>query len=187
MDPSSSTQAETNQHIESEESKQHKVLLDLQKQLEILRNEVSSQPQLIVKGIQETVMEQSDVIMLRCSHLTNMPEIRRHVREMFVDSPILNVIADTAIQLITTMKSSIKLTELMKWHQRTIKTRINDEVCGIEIHYKIKLLYEATTGADSNTNKNEVALIAYKCKAYTLNIPLTAVLDNNELQQLTSR
>ncbi|CAF4385147.1 unnamed protein product, partial [Adineta steineri] len=118
----------TVEYVESEESKRMKVLFNLENQLEVLKNEVFSQPQLIVNGIQETVMEQSDVLILRYSDLTDMKTMENNVRDMFGNCPLLKDLVNTATQIIATMNNTKELTELMKWHQKTIKKLVGDKV-----------------------------------------------------------
>ncbi|CAF4273400.1 unnamed protein product, partial [Adineta steineri] len=138
MGSKSSTQQQIIKYVETEsdESKRMKVLFDLTNQSAALKNEVLSQPQLILDGILETVMDHGDVLVLKYSNLTNMEEIKKNVADIFGKFPLLNVIADTATQLIATMNNTKELTELIKWHQRTIKKLVGDKVFGLEMHYK---------------------------------------------------
>jgi hypothetical protein len=183
MGGSSSKPQEVVKYIESDESKRMKALFQLEKQLTELKNEVFNQNQLISDGIEETVMDESNVLILRYSNLNNIHEIEQNVRQIFGDMPLLNILIDTTTQLVAAMNNTKELTELMKWQQKTIKKRVGNKVFGMEMHYKLKLIDE--NKGRFVKDRNTVVLVAYKCKAYTLNVPLTSVPDDNELKQIT--
>ncbi|CAF1296800.1 unnamed protein product [Rotaria sp. Silwood1] len=183
MGSSSSKPQEIVKYIESDESKKMKALYQLENQLKELQDEVSKEKQLILNDIEETVIDENNVLILRYSNLQNMDEIQQNVRQIFGNVPLLNVLVDTATQLVSTMNNTKELTELMKWQQKTIKKRIDNKVYGMEIHYKLKVLDE-TTGRILQ-GRNTMLLIAYKCKAYVLKTPLESVPDDVELKKIT--
>ena len=90
---------------------------------------------------------------------------RRQFVGSSTDSDILKFITDTATSMITALKHSKEMKEVVRWHQRKIEKKVGGKIIGMEAHYKVKI-QEQTKGVWSK-EKDTVVLIAYKVMACT--------------------
>lgn len=170
-------------YVESDESKQAKVLSKLENQLEDLRKEVVSVRPCITEGVRETISSEQDALLMRYSQLTDVTVIEENIREVFGNFPVLEFIVDTATRMVSAMNSTEEMTEILRWQERKLVKRVGSRVYGIEAHFKVKIL-EKEKGT-FRTSKDTVVLIAYKCLAHVMDRPADDYPDDNELKRLT--
>ena len=109
----------------------------------------------------------------------------RDIELIFGGFPVTKFLVETATKLVDTMTSSQDLQELLRWQELIKVTRSKDKVCGIEIHYKVKVL-EETKGTVLGFKSNDtVVLIAYKCIAHVMDLNPAEFPDDKEHKQLT--
>lgn len=170
--------------VESDESKRIRLLGQLDNQLKELKAEVTSVEPSIKENVRETISLEQNALMIRYSELKNKQKIVEHVKEMFGDFPLVEFLVDTATTLVSVMASSEEMKELLRWHQRRLVKRIDDQVYGIEAHYKVKVLEEIKGNRITGTSKDTVVLIAYKCMSHVMNLDPKDFPDDKALAQI---
>lgn len=185
MGSSSSTQTtkEIVKYIESDESKRMRLLGELERQLEELKQEVITVEPTINSNVRETVRQEQEALLMRYSQLTDKEQVVRDIRGIFSGFPILEFLVETASKLVSTMASSQDLQEILRWQERKMVKRIGDKVYGIEAHYKVKVLEE--TKGTVFKSKDTVVLIAYKCIAHVMDLNPAEFPDDEEHKKLT--
>ena len=173
-------------YVESDESKRAKVLSKLENQLEQLKKEVASVEPSIKQDVKQTVSLEQDALLMRYSQLKDKAKIEEDVRNMFGNFPMLNFIVDTASRMVAAMTSSEEMTEILRWHERKIVKRIGNQVYGLEVHYKVKLLEETKEAyMGLKSSRETVVLIAYKCLAHTMDLNPEEYPDDETFKQIT--
>lgn len=170
-------------YVESDESKQAKLLGALENQLESLKKEVVSVQPCISDGVKETVFSEQDALLMRYSQLSDRGTIEKNIQEVFGKFPVLEFIIDTATRMISAMQTTEEMTEILRWQERKLVKRVGSKVYGIEAHYKVKIM-EKDKGT-FKTNKETVGLIAYKLLAHVMDRPADDFPDDEELKCVT--
>ena len=162
---------------------------ELNEQLEELKEEVKTVVPVITDGIKHTFMSQEDVLLMKYSQLDDMDKIKEDIKGMFQsvdDVKILDFIIATATSMISALKHSKEMKEVMRWHQRKLEKRVSDtQVVGMEAHYKVKIEETTSGGIISKKEKETVVLIAYKVMAHILDRAPEDFLGKEELAALT--
>ena len=177
------TPKEIVKYIESDESKRIRLLGQLEKQLEQLKQEVITVEPTINSNVRETVRQEQEALLMRYSQLTDKEQVVRDIRGIFSGFPILEFLVETASKLVSTMASSQDLQEILRWQERKMVKRVGNKVYGIEAHYKVKVLEE--TKGTVFKSKDTVVLIAYKCIAHVMDLNPEEFPDDEEHRQLT--
>lgn len=180
---SKQTPKEIVKYVESDESKRIRLLGRLEKQLEELKNEVTTVEPAISSNVRYTVCQEQDALLMRYSQLSDKEQVLRDIEGMFSGFPLLGFLVDTATKLVSTMASSRELQEILRWQERKMLKRVGDKVYGIEAHYKVKVLEE--TQGTLFKSKDTVVLIAYKCIAHAMDLDPADFPDQEEHKQLT--
>ena len=183
MGGGSSKTVEVVRYVESDESKRAAVLVRLDHQLEDLKKEVTTVPQIINDNVKSTVSKMEDATLLRYSQLQDMTKIEDNIKQVFKGFPVMQVIVDAASNMIAAMNATEELTEILRWQQRKLVKRVGDKVYGLEVHYKVKIL-EETKGWVGNKKKETVVLVAYKAIAHTMDLRPEDYPDDDELHML---
>ena len=170
-------------YVESDESKRMRLLSKLERQLEELKEEVTTVQPAISRNVRHTVCQEQDALLMRYSQLTDREQIIRDIQSIFGDFPLLGFLVETATKLVTTMTSSEELQEILRWQERIMVKRVGDKVYGIEAHYKVKVL-EESKGTVFGRSKDTVVLIAYKCIAHAMDLNPAEFPDDEEHKQL---
>ena len=170
-------------YVESDESKRAAILAKLDHQLEDLKKEVTTVPQIINDNIKTTVSKLEDATLLRYSQLQDMTKIEDNIKQVFKGFPVMQVIVDAASNMIAAMNATEELTEILRWQQRKLVKRVGDKVYGLEVHYKVKIL-EETKGWVGNKKKETVVLVAYKAIAHSMDLNPADYPDDDELHML---
>lgn len=172
-------------YVESDESKRRRLLNQLEKQLEELKQEVTTVQPAINSNVRQTVSQEQDALLMRYSQLTDKEQVVRDIQSIFAGFPLLGFLVETASKLITTMASSEDLKEILRWQERIMVKRVGDKVFGIEAHYKVKLLEESKGVVPGFKSKDTVVLIAYKCCAHAMDLDPKDFPDDEEHKKLT--
>ena len=170
-------------YVESDESKRAAILAKLSHQLEDLRKEVTLVEPTIKDNIKSTVSELKDATLLRYSQLQDMSKIEEDIKQVFKGFPVMQVIVDAASNMIAAMNATEELTEILRWQERKLVKRIGNNVYGMEVHYKVKIL-EETKGWVGARKKETVVLVAYKALAHSMDLRPEDYPDDDELQRL---
>lgn len=179
------TPKEIVKYVESDESKRIRLLGQLEKQLEQLKQEVITVEPTINSNVRETVRQEQEALLMRYSQLTDKEQVVRDIRGIFSGFPILEFLVETASKLVSTMASSQELQEILRWQERKMVKRIGDKVYGIEAHYKVKVLEETKGNVPGFKSKDTVVLIAYKCIAHVMDLNPAEFPDDEEHKKLT--
>lgn len=172
-------------YVESDESKRRRLLDQLEKQLEELKQEVTTVQPAINSNVLHTVCQEQDALLMRYSQLTDKEQVIRDIQSIFGGFPLLGFLVETASKLISTMASSDDLKEILRWQERTMVKRVGDKVFGIEAHYKVKVLEESKGVVPGFKSKDTVVLIAYKCCAHAMDLDPKEFPDDEEHKKLT--
>lgn len=181
----SSSSKEVVRYVESDESKRMRLLSQLDKQLEELKQEVTSVEPAIKTNVRETVRLEQDALLMRYSQLQDKDRVVYDIRNIFAGFPLLEFLVETATKLVTTMTSSEELKEILRWQERKMVKRIDNKVYGIEAHYKVKILEESKGSVPGFKSSDTVVLIAYKCIAHAMDLDPQDIPDDEEHQQIT--
>lgn len=182
---SKQTPKEIVKYVESDESKRIRLLGQLQKQLEELKQEVITVEPTFRSNVRETVTVEQDALVMRYSELTDDKEVLCHIRRIFGGVPLLEFIVETATKLVNTMTSSEELQEILRWQERKTVKRVGDNVYGLEAHYKVKVLKETKGTVPGFKSKDTVVLIAYKLLTHLMDLNPAEFPDTEELKQIT--
>lgn len=156
--------------VESDESKRATMLMSLNNQLEDLKKEVNTVEPIIKDNVVSEVFKIEDATLMRYSQLKDMSKIEEDIKKVFKGFPVMDLIVDSATNMISAMNATDELTEILRWQQRKLVKRVGDKVFGVEVHYKVKIL-EETKGWVGSRKKETVVLIAYKT--------IASVMDHN--------
>ena len=182
---SKQTPKEIVRYVESDESKRIRLIGQLEKQLEELKQEVITVESVFSSNVRHTVCQEQDALLMRYSQLTDREQVLRDIQGIFSGFPLLAFLVDTASKLVSTMTSSQELTEILRWQERKMVKRVGNKVYGIEAHYKVKVLEETKGSVRWFKSKDTVVLIAYKCIAHVMDLNPAEFPDDEEHKQLT--
>jgi len=172
-------------YVESDESKRIRLLGQLDRQLEELKQEVTSVEPAFKTNVRETVRQHQDALLMRYSELQDKDQVIQHIQNIFGGSPLLEFLVETATRMVSTMISSHELKEILRWQEQKVVKRVGNKVYGMEAHYKVKLLEESKGNLPGFRSRDTVVLIAYKCIAHTMNLNPQDFPDEEEHKQLT--
>ena len=107
-------------YVESDESKRAAIIVRLDNQLDDLKKEVSSVPQIITDNVKTTITKLEDATLLRYSQLQDMTKIEENIKQVFSGFPVLQVVIDAASNMIAAMNATEELTEILRWQERKL-------------------------------------------------------------------
>lgn len=184
----SSSKENVVQKIDPNADEQQKVILleRLEKQVESLRAEIKELPPAFTKDIKETVSMEEDVMLLRYADLRDKSVIQTNIKEIFCNHPLVDFITDTATSLVSSMSSTQEMTDAMRWNERKMIKRVGDKIFGLEAHFKVQLVEKEKSHNLGLTHSRETFLmVAYKCRAHSIQGDPTNYPDAEDFKQLT--
>lgn len=169
--------------VESEESKRHRELMKLDKQLDELKTEVHALEPIIQKDVKKTFSEEADALVIKYDDLFDKGVIIQNIDQLFPNFPLKEFLVDTAQAMIHTMASTKEMSELLRWQKRKVIKTVNGRVYGMEAQYKVKLLDESKGYVKTHTKTT--LLIAYKCVSHVMDIATADCPTDDDLKSLT--
>ena len=173
---------------EAEEANRALALIKLEKQLEGLKEEVQSFKQHFPsEEVQHTIASKDDVLLLQYKELEDMSKIADNIDTIFEGLPGMEFIIDTAKKLISAIRQTDELKEIIRWQSnRVIQTDdAGKSSIGVEVHYKLKILEETKSeGMLRGKSKSTAFLIAYKYFAHALNKPPSEIPSLQDIKKI---
>jgi hypothetical protein len=92
--------------------------LNVDRQLETIRNEVKQQERLITENVIQEITSKEDTMVLRYSDLKDMTTISKHIEKIFEDEPeAIEFLTNAASKMIAVFHSSSEMKELLRLNQ----------------------------------------------------------------------
>ena len=180
-------------YVESDEAKRALALANLDKQLNSLKEEVQAFKQhFSSEEVRHTFFSKDDVLLLEYKELEDMTKISNNIDTIFKGMPGMEFIIDTAQKLISAIRETDELKEIIRWQSNKVIQADADRKrsIGVEVHYKLKIL-EETKGKIGTPfgnlragSKNTVLLIAYKCFAHVMNKPASEIPSLEDMKKI---
>ncbi|CAB4044113.1 Hypothetical predicted protein, partial [Paramuricea clavata] len=92
--------------------------LNIDRQLDAMRNEVRQQERLITEKIKQAMTVKEDTLVMRYSDLKDVTEISAAIQEIFRDEPVaVQFLKEAAITMIAEFRNNSTTKELSRCHQ----------------------------------------------------------------------
>ena len=174
-------------YVESDKAKQAMAMVELDKQLSKLSDEVRGVDNLFPSDkISETMQCHQDTLIMRYERLNDMGTILKNIETIYAEYPGIEMLKEHAKRLIQCTQDAASLKEIMRWQSCKALKVVDGKSVGIEIHYKLKIFDESSSGGFWRDAKKEtLVLIAYKCVAHAMNVRPTNLPDYDKVKKLT--
>jgi len=163
---------------------------EITKDMRSLYEEVKKVPSLFSPAdVVALKMEESDILILRYSHLQSMDEICENVKQNFEGFPGNNMVIDHTKKVLTSLRSAKSLKEIQRFHSTKVVEVVGGMSLGIEVHYKMKVVQEDKWGfslstKDTFTNKRARVVVGYKYAAHVVNVDVSKVPDTEAVKNI---
>ena len=131
-------------------------------------------------------MEDSDILILRYSHLQSMDEICENVKQNFEGFPGSNMVIDHTKKVLTSLRSAKSLKEIQRFHSTKMLEVVDGRSMGIEVHYKLKAVEEVLL-KDTFSKKNTRIIVSYKYAVHPLKIEASKVPPTEDIKKIKFR
>jgi hypothetical protein len=92
--------------------------LNVDRQLETIRNEVRQQERLITENVIQEMTVKEDTLVMRYSDLKDMTEISEQIQKIFEgEQEAVQFLKEAASKMIAVFHSSSAMKELLRWNQ----------------------------------------------------------------------
>lgn len=154
--------------VESEESKEYRKLLQADKQLEKIQQEIACLDPVITEGYRSQCGSNEAAVVVRYAGDIDRGIIAFNIEELFPDNPCKDALIKTATSMLRTVKTTKEIRDVLKWEKRTMYKTEKGKVFGFELQYKIRYLDELK-GKVYGFRSNEITLlVAYKSALYVM-------------------
>lgn len=170
--------------VESEESKEYKKLLQVEKQLEKIQQEISCLDPVITAGIKVNCGSTEAALIVRYGGEIRKEVIAANIEELFPDHPCKEALVKTAATMLKTIKSTKEIRDILKWEKTVVHKTVKDKVYGIELQYKVRFL-DQLKGVYGFRSNETTLLVAYKSAVYVMDAKPEDFPDEDKLAALT--
>ena len=154
--------------VESEQSKEYKKLLQADKQLEKIQQEISGLKPVITGGYRSQCGSSEAAVVVRYDGDINKGVIASNIEELFPDNPCKDELIKTATSILRTVKTTKEIRDVLKWEKAVVRKKINQKVYGMELQYKIRFLDELKGMVPGFRSNETTLLVAYKSALYVM-------------------
>ena len=160
---------------------------EISKDMKSLYEEVKQVPSLFPPDeVAALKIQDSDILILRYSHLQSMDEICENVKQNFEGFPGSNMVIDHTKKVLTSLRSAKSLKEIQRFHSTKVLEVVDGMSMGIEVHYKMKVVQEDKWGLSlSLTNKSARVVVSYKYAAHVVKIDKEMVPNTEAVKKIT--
>ena len=134
-------------------------------------------------------MQDSDILILRYSHLDSMDNICENLKQIFDSFPGSNIVIDDIKRDLTSLHNAKSLKEIEHFDSTKVAVVVNGMSIGIEVHYKIKAVQEDKWGfslsfKDTSIKKNARIIVGYKYAVHKLNMEASKVRSTEDTKKI---
>ena len=159
---------------------------EISKDMKSLYEEVKQVPSLFPPDeVAALKIQDSDILILRYSHLQSMDEICENVKQNFEGFPGSNMVIDHTKKVLTSLRSAKSLKEIQRFHSTKVLEVVDGMSMGIEVHYKMKVVQEGKWGLSlSLTNKSARVVVSYKYAAHVVKVDKEIVPNTEAVKKI---
>uniref|UniRef100_A0A1X7V6T1 Uncharacterized protein n=1 Tax=Amphimedon queenslandica TaxID=400682 RepID=A0A1X7V6T1_AMPQE len=154
--------------VESEQSKQYRKMLQVDNQLEKIREEVSCLNPVITEGIKSGIKSNDSAVIVRHDGSTDRDAIVQNVEKFFPSNPCKNELVKSATNLLELINATRGVHDLLKWEKLVVYKKVKGNVYGFELQYKVRFLDELKGKVPGFRSNETTLLVAFKSALYLM-------------------
>uniref|UniRef100_A0A1X7U7C8 Uncharacterized protein n=1 Tax=Amphimedon queenslandica TaxID=400682 RepID=A0A1X7U7C8_AMPQE len=169
--------------VESEQSKKYRKLLQADKQLEKIQQEIACLDP-VITGYRSQCGSSEAAVIVQYEGDIDKDTIASNIEVLFPNNPCKNELIETATSMLMTIKTTDEIRDVLKWEKRTLYKTVEGKVFGFELQYKIKYFDELKGRVYGFRSNETTLLVAYKSALYVMDEDPEDFPDSEQLKAI---